>query len=81
LRRLWALIAAILILPITWTPSRAEVFDEYQVKAVFLYNLTNFITWPLEKNPAQNQTFTIGVFGRDAFGAFLDQAVAGGRGR
>jgi hypothetical protein len=71
------LIAAILILPTAWSPAKAEVFDEYQVKAVFLYNLTNFITWPLEKDPAQNKTFTIGVFGRDAFGAYLDQAVAG----
>ncbi len=60
-----------------WAPVRAEVFDQYQVKAVFLYNLTNFITWPINPDLSHKAPFTIGVLGHDSLGAYLDQAVTG----
>lgn len=45
---------------------------EYQVKAVFLYNFTQFVHWPPSGGP-----FVIGVLGNDPFGAYLDETVAG----
>lgn len=71
-----ASVAAISMLALSPVPVKAEVFDQYQVKAVFLYNLTNFITWPPEKESETNWPFVIGVLGRDTLGTLLDQVVA-----
>lgn len=49
--------------------------QEYQVKAIYLYNFSKFVQWP----PAaeRSDTFAICVIGRDPFGAALDSALAG----
>ena len=70
-----AAIAAISILVSYPPPAKAEVFDQYQVKAVFLYNLVNFITWPADKNSESNRPFVIGVLGRDTLVSLLEQVV------
>jgi len=54
------------------TPSR-----EYQVKAVFLYNFTQFVEWPPAALGRQNAPFVIGILGRDPFGSYIDETVAG----
>ena len=46
-----------------------------QVKAVFLYNFTQFVTWPPQA--LQNGPFVIGLLGGDPFGNYLDAVVAG----
>lgn len=46
-----------------------------QVKAVFLYNFTQFVTWPPQA--VQNGPFIIGLLGGDPFGSYLDEVVAG----
>lgn len=51
------------------SPSR-----EYQVKAVFLYNFTQFIQWP--PGAGSTGSFVIGVLGNDPFGPYLDQTIA-----
>lgn len=53
------------------TPSR-----EYQVKAVFLYNFTQFVEWPPEALSG-NAPFIIGILGNDPFGSYIDETVAG----
>jgi len=52
------------------SPARASdrAFDEYQVKAVFLYRLTLFITWPEEAFTTPEQPFVIGILGDDPLG-------------
>jgi hypothetical protein len=59
--------------------SHAEVqpFGEYQVKAVFLLNLTNFIKWPEESFSTPTAPFKILVLGDDPFKTILDKAVKG----
>ena len=52
-------------------------FREYDVKAVFLFNFTQFIDWPESRAAETNAAFVIGVLGADPFGAILDQAVTG----
>lgn len=49
--------------------------QEYQVKAVYLYNFGRFIVWPT--SPVDQAPFTICILGRDPFGATLDATLAG----
>jgi hypothetical protein len=60
-------------------PARAQQrqFDEYQVKAVFLFNLTCFVSWPPTAFASPRAPFRIVVYGRDPFGPLLDQVMAG----
>jgi hypothetical protein len=50
---------------------------EYQIKAVFLYNFTQFIEWPASAFQDQHAPFVIGVLGEDPFGKYLDETVSG----
>jgi YfiR/HmsC-like len=50
---------------------------EYQVKAVFLFNFTQFVDWPPETFNDPQTPFVIGVLGHDPFGSALDDAVRG----
>ena len=51
--------------------------SEYQVKAVFVFNFSQFVEWPQETFDAQGKPFVIGVLGTDPFGQRLDEAVKG----
>jgi hypothetical protein len=51
--------------------------DEYQIKAVFLFNFSRFIEWPAAAFPKADAPFVVGVFGNDPFGAGLDEVVKG----
>jgi hypothetical protein len=51
--------------------------SEYQVKAVFLFNFTQFVDWPAQSFADPHVPFVIGVLGRDPFGSALDEAVRG----
>jgi hypothetical protein len=50
---------------------------EYQVKAVFLFNFSQFVEWPARAFPDAHTPLTIGVLGSDPFGADLDEVVQG----
>jgi hypothetical protein len=58
-----------------------KVFKESQVKAVFLYNLIKFVTWPGTENMSRKDPFVIGVLGGDQFGSLLSRVVHGERTR
>lgn len=45
---------------------------EYQIKAAFLYNFVNFITWPDSVFINDSQPYTICVLGKDPFGYLLN---------
>jgi hypothetical protein len=47
--------------------------NEYEVKAVYLYNFGKFVRWP----SATGETFAICVLGQDPFGPALNATVAG----
>jgi hypothetical protein len=55
------------------TPSATE----RQVKAVFLFNFTQFTDWPDDAFSSPETPFVIGILGEDPFGKYLDQVVAG----
>lgn len=55
----------------------AQQVGEYHIKAVFLTNLTHFVTWPDNGKSGQDNPFIIGILGPDPFQSILDKAVAG----
>jgi hypothetical protein len=54
------------------TPSR-----EYQLKAVFLFNFTQFVDWPANVFENDQSPLVIGVIGENPFGSYLVQTVSG----
>jgi len=47
---------------------------EYPLKAAFLYNLVKFVEWPAADG---NGPIVLGILGRDAFGATVEQVFRG----
>lgn len=48
---------------------------EYALKAVFLYNFTNFVAWPDTAFADSQSAIVIGVLGDDPYGIYLDETV------
>jgi hypothetical protein len=48
---------------------------EYQVKAVFVFNLAQFAEWPAAAFTATNAPIVIAVLGDNPFGTFLEELV------
>jgi hypothetical protein len=57
--------------------SPEQAFDEYQVKAAFLYNFAKFVQWPSEAFQTATEPIAICVLGQDPFGRSLADTVAG----
>ena len=53
----------------------ATVPQEYQVKAIFLFNFTQFVDWPHASDT--QEPIAICVLGEDPFGTYLDDALRG----
>jgi hypothetical protein len=53
----------------------AAALQEYQVKAVFLFNFTQFVDWPAGTFADATKPIAICVLGDDPFGAYLDDAI------
>ncbi len=68
---------ALSIAGITQCAALAGPVSEYQVKAVFLFNFSQFVTWPTGAFPSAAAPIVIGVLGDDPFGKQLDAVVAG----
>ncbi|HXD75323.1 MAG TPA: YfiR family protein [Vicinamibacterales bacterium] len=51
---------------------------EYEVKAAYLYNIVNFVTWPPGAFDNAADPLHVCVYGPDPFGRSLDNAMAGG---
>jgi hypothetical protein len=56
---------------------RGQVFNEYQVKAAFVYTFAKFVEWPPQAFSSPASAMTICILGEDPFGRFLDDAVKG----
>lgn len=50
---------------------------EYKVKAIFLFNFTQFVEWPDDAFSDKNSPLIIGVLGNNPFSPYLEQAVTG----
>jgi uncharacterized protein DUF4154 len=59
-------------------PARAQAPPtEYEVKAVFLFNFSQFVDWPATAFADGHSPLIIAVLGSDPFGATLDEIVRG----
>lgn len=54
----------------------ASTVSEYQVKAVCLFNFTQFVEWPATSFPAEQSPMVIGIIGENPFGTYLEETVA-----
>ena len=55
----------------------AQQPTEYEVEAAFLLNFTRFIEWPTSSFADARSPFAICIYGKDPFGAVLDEIVQG----
>lgn len=77
LRRRRRRICALAVLLFAALQLHAAALQEYQVKAVFLFNFTQFVDWPAATFADASEPISICVLGEDPFGAYLDDAVRG----
>ena len=75
----WALKMGVVIAVVTATlPCRADApTREYQVKAAFIYNFTQFVQWPDAAFASKDSPFVVATIGADPFNGALDAAMAG----
>jgi len=59
---------------LSYSTALAQVANEYEVKAAFLFNFTRFVDWPPSSG---NDSHCIGIAGADPFGAALEDALNG----
>jgi len=57
--------------------SAAPSPTEYQVKAAFIYNFTQFVEWPSSAYATTNAPLVIGIVGDDPFDKTLDDLIRG----
>jgi hypothetical protein len=69
-RGLIGLLCCFTLLAKSQTPTTAN-----QVKAVFLFNFSKFVTWP--PDAVNNPSFVIGILGNDPFGPYIERVVEG----
>src|SRR6185436_20495294 len=73
----WWIMSALLLAGGPHVPAQAAIPEEYQVKAVFLFNFAQFVDWPSNAFPEAQAPLVIGVLGEDPFGSYLDETVRG----
>src|ERR1051325_4530811 len=50
---------------------------EYQVKAAFIFNFTQFVEWPASSFPSPQAPLIIGVLGKPPISSYLEEVVSG----
>jgi hypothetical protein len=73
--RIWVLTLALIAILQASAPAAST--KEYEVKAAFLLNFTQFIQWPAAAFSKPDAPLTVGVLGDDPFGSVLDQMFDG----
>ena len=71
------MLSLILLLGALQLSAQAPAFDEYQVKAAFLYNFAKFVEWPAGTFASSNDPIGICIVGQNPFGSALENMVQG----
>ena len=69
------LLGGLLLWPLAPLPAQQATINEYEVKAVFLFNFFKFVKWPSQSLPNDNLPFTIGILGEDPFSGALERTI------
>ena len=72
--KLWLLLFSAMLVA---SPVRAQISREYELKAVFLWRLTQFTQWPADAFEHPDSPIVICVLGENPFGDALQMAVRG----
>ncbi len=72
-RRLSSLLLGSVVFFLTAAGAQTGTPREYELKAVWLYNLLKFVDWPADVLSPQSEAFTIGILGESQFGEALDR--------
>ena len=59
--------------------AQGPVFDEYQLKAAYLYNFAKFVEWPPGTFAKSNDSISICIIGQNPFGSELEDMVRGNK--
>ena len=57
--------------------AQSSVSREYQIKAAFLFNFTQFVDWPASSFATVDAPMVIAVLGENPFDAYLTETVSG----
>jgi hypothetical protein len=67
----------LILLTALFAHAQGPSFDEYQVKAAFLYNFAKFVEWPAGTFASPNDPIGICIVGQNPFGSTLENMVQG----
>ncbi|MDO6432727.1 YfiR family protein [Flavitalea sp. BT771] len=70
-------ISLLLAYSMTHLSAQSAASPEYEIKAVFLFNFSQFVQWPAHSFPAEQAPLVIGILGEDPFGSYLKETVLG----
>jgi hypothetical protein len=73
----WLAVLLLLLAGAPRSSAQAATPQEYQVKAVFLFNFAQFVDWPPAVFADAQAPLVIGVLGEDPFGSILDDTLRG----
>ncbi len=57
------------------TEITAKTYEEFRLKAAYIYNFTKYVTWPEKAYTNKSNEFIVGVVGKDSYGLELDDAL------
>lgn len=57
--------------------AQTQSVREYQIKAAYIFNFTNFVTWPSDSFSRSNSPFIIGILGDNPFDSNLKEIISG----
>lgn len=77
LTEFWLVLSASLLTTGMVILQKMEPSREYQIKAVFLFNFTQFVEWPDSVFHEPQVPLVIGILGEDPFGSYLDETIVG----
>jgi hypothetical protein len=69
-------VTVFLLAGLLFLSAQKPVSREYQIKAVFLFNFTQFVEWPANALPPK-APLVIGILGEDFFGPYLEEIISG----
>ena len=76
-RMKWLFVPLVVLLGCLWVSNaypetKSAQYQEYEVKAAFIYNFLKFVDWPEEKMTKNGNQIIIGIIGEDPFGQAVD---------
>jgi hypothetical protein len=70
-------LALVIVLCAIFRDAHAQVLNEYEAKAGYLFNFVKFIEWPSHSFPDGASPLIIGVVGDDKFSETIEKAING----